>query len=126
MESMTAQGRSLLQQALSKALWYNGGSRNDDYGVEYTSLVGHPKILFFRKKNKPAQIYVANGIENWNCLKCETPVLRIEVSHPLQDMIFPLSGSGRSHEEMAPYCPSCEERPSPCGSAITTAGRQYS
>lgn len=50
---------------------------------------------------------------------CGTVLLGARVHHPIHDGPFPLSGSGQVHIETVPYCPTCEEAPSPHGRPIS-------
>lgn len=56
---------------------------------------------------------------NYNCEGCGAGIMAIDVAHPIHDGPFALSGSGRVHRETVPYCPTCEEKPSPHGSPIS-------
>lgn len=53
--------------------------------------------------------------------RCGTDVAPKQVSHPVHDGPFPLSGSGEVRVETVPFCPTCEEEPSPFGLPIVPA-----
>ncbi len=55
----------------------------------------------------------------WIHDKCGTELLGAHVHHPIHDGPFPLSGYGRVELEVVPYCPQCQEAPSPSGAVIT-------
>ena len=55
--------------------------------------------------------------EDW-VHSCGTTLLAAEVSHSIHDSLIPLAGSGRVHTEIVPFCPKCQEKPSPYGAPI--------
>lgn len=117
---MGTESLALLQE-LAQARWSDVGSPENDYKLEQANLPSQPGIFYTRKKHNPGQIYVAKviGGDGWKCVKCATVILGAQVAHPIHDGPFPLSGSGECSYENAPYCPTCEEKPSFHGSIIT-------
>ena len=68
-------------------------------------------------------VYVKTA-EGYACVTCGNTVMAARIAHPIWDGPFPMSGSGRVHSELVPYCPHCEEQPSYCGSPISV-GPKY-
>ena len=78
-------------------------------------------VWYLRKKG--AEIYYTSMNDNdWNCVKCSADVQGAQVAHPIHDGPFALSGPGRVHYDIVPYCPMCEDKPSFNGGAITPPG----
>jgi hypothetical protein len=50
--------------------------------------------------------------------KCGTVLLGARVHHTIRDGLFPLSGGGDVSIEIVPYCPECQEEPSPYGTPV--------
>lgn len=49
---------------------------------------------------------------------CGAEIMTARRAHPIWDGPFPMSGRGRCHYEMVPYCPNCEEEPDFHGAPI--------
>ena len=73
----------------------------------------------FHKKISQKHAYRFEG-EDFICTKCGSEILVAEISHPIHDGPFPLSGSGKVLNEKMPFCPKCEEIPSTNGKFITS------
>ena len=52
------------------------------------------------------------------CATCNSDIQGATVAHPIWDGPFPYSGSGRVYNEVVPYCPKCETKPSFSGTPI--------
>ena len=55
---------------------------------------------------------------SYACWECGSDIHSKQVTHPVHDGPFPLSGSGEVHNETVPYCPKCEKEPSSSGLPI--------
>jgi len=76
----------------------------------------------------PAQLRAPGNRDNYEtnpedpdgliCKTCKSQIMAVQVHHPIWDGPFPMSGSGRVHITLAPYCPQCEYAPSERGSPI--------
>lgn len=76
--------------------------------------------VYYQKRSGSTEVYkTADGGEGWSCAACGTEVQGTEVAHPIHDGPFALSGSGRVQNEVVPYCPKCETKPSFHGEFIT-------
>ena len=51
--------------------------------------------------------------------KCGTTLIGKQVIHSIHDGPFALSGSGQTHTETVPYCPTCQPEPSPYGTPLS-------
>lgn len=59
-----------------------------------------------RKGNNVAYRKTDDG---YMCVQCDSQIMAGRVAHPIWDGPFPMSGSGRVHNEEVPYCPKCEK-----------------
>lgn len=57
--------------------------------------------------------------KEWTHNNCGTILQAARVHHPIHDGLFPLSGNGEVRTVTVPYCPSCQQVPSPNGAPIT-------
>jgi len=56
--------------------------------------------------------------QTYACNDCGSEISGTTVTHSIWDGPGPCSGSGEVRSETVPYCPKCEERPSPYGIPI--------
>jgi hypothetical protein len=69
-----------------------------------------------KKKEKG---YYTNDAGDIACKKCHSDILQTVVIFSIHDGPFPLSGSGKTEQQVFPYCPTCEEKPEIQGMPIT-------
>ena len=72
----------------------------------------------YHKKLSQEHAYKLEG-EDFTCTKCRSEIIVAEISHTIHDNLFPLSGSGKVHQEQMPFCPRCENIPNSSGKFIT-------
>ena len=90
--------------------WREAGGRDHKIFVAKCSCG-----LEYHRRKTGRVVYVLNR-ESFCCSVCNGDILVAEVSHPVHDGPFALSGSGRCEQEYVPYCPQCEEEPNSNGS----------
>lgn len=54
-------------------------------------------------------------VKGWVHNPCGGQIMNFVDYRPIWDGPFPCSGSGQVHCENTPYCPNCEEKPTPQG-----------
>jgi hypothetical protein len=108
------------QGDLSKATWVQITEERCTVALEKIEEIGADGYVWVRKKREPSRVYaVKPGSPNlWRCAKCGSELLAARIAQPIWDGPFPCSGSGKCHYENAPYCPTCETKPSSHGSLI--------
>ena len=74
----------------------------DSAGQEYLRGRGRTSIYKLVKEDD-------EGHQKYVCAECDSDIMAAKVAHPIWDGPFPMSGSGRCHNESVPYCPKCEE-----------------
>ncbi len=79
----------------------------------------HDNKEFFRRPgSEKLYLRIDNGLE---CTGCGSEVAAAKVIRAIWDGLFPCSGSGQTMQSTVPYCPGCEEKPSPYGLPITVS-----
>ena len=92
---------------------YGGGFEEE---IDITNCI-ICNIVYHKKTSQKHAYKLENG--DFTCTKCESEILVAEISHPVHDGPFPLSGSGKVYREQMPYCPICETIPNSNGKFIT-------
>jgi hypothetical protein len=98
--------------------WLDVSKQGEDHKIEIAQCAQCKK--FYEGKVGTSIVYVKEeGSSGYKCLSCGSGIVTAEVLHPIHDSLVPLSGSGEVEQELVPFCPECEEKPSERGSIIT-------
>lgn len=107
-----------MSECCGKALvWARFSPRWADYPIEGAHC--RECGLIFERKAGGETIYVELPEFSLKCLKCETPIATIAVTHKIEDGVERYFGEkNRIRVEAVPYCPKCEEKPDFHGNSI--------
>lgn len=75
--------------------------------------------MTIRVRRMPGNLdnYIKDG-DGARCKECNAVILGAEVTHSIHLRELPGSGFGEVQVEIVPYCPNCDEKPSPYGAPI--------